>query len=146
MSLPPEFFEQEHKGGRGRPVTSWALSMSTRIAFSVANVQARLGKKRGTQAEAIRLVALRRGMTIEGVKKAVKRAGALPKKWVNFSSHTRDIVIEIDRRTTGFPDTIKDFLCNRLSPITLVDFLREHNINGECPQWLLTAYFDAKEK
>lgn len=142
MSLPPEFFETP-TGARGRPVTSWVLSMSTHIAFQVANVQARLRIKRGAQAEAIRLVAAKRRMSIEGVKKAVKRSGALPKTAVHFFQAIQDHDAEIDRRTGQFPDTVKHFLLNRFSPMTLVAFLRQHNINGECPQWLLTAYFDA---
>ncbi len=68
------FVEDSQKGVRGRPqVSDTQKSEPYKITMDVARAQARLPDKRGAQAEAIRLVATKRGMTIDGVKKALKR-------------------------------------------------------------------------
>lgn len=142
------FVENSDKGGRGRPkVSDTRKSEAYKITMDVANTQVRLPDKRGAQAEAIRLVAAKRGMTVDGVKKALKRCN-----YFDTTKHARlyrdlgDMLGELERRMSRFPPTMQAYLLDHSSPYKLLDFLREHNINGDCPQWLLTAYFDAKEK
>lgn len=141
------FVEDSEKGVRGRPqVSDTQKSEAYKITMDVASAQARLPDKRGAQAEAIRMVATKRGMTVDGVKKALKRCAVNSASFAGFVRPLLDILPEIERRTSRFPPTMQAYFLDHSNPFKLLNFLREHNINGDCPQWLLTAYFDAKEK
>lgn len=141
------FVEESDKGVRGRPwVDGSQKSQAFKITMDVVFTQARLPGKRGAQAEAIRLVASKRGMTVDGVKKAVKRSDIATNTMSDFMRQVSDILPEMDRRMSRFPSTMQAYLFEHSHPHKLLEFLREHNINGDCPQWLLTAYFDLKEK
>lgn len=131
--------------GRPRVQGTWD-SKATRISHEVAVTLSELPLKRGSFAEAIRLVAAKHGMTEEGVKKALKRSGGFNASWSNIRRLVDSYDAEIKRRTCRFPPTVLSYILENSDLKKLVFYLREHNINGDCPQWLVTAILDAKEK
>lgn len=141
------FVDKSDKGSRGRPKIqgTWD-SKANQISHEVNVALSELPPERGSRAQAIRQVADKRGIKEDSVKKALKRGGGVVTGWANLRRSADAWSAEIDRRTCRFPPTIVEYLQDLIGMEKLTIFLRENKINGDCPQWLLTAYFDSIEK
>jgi hypothetical protein len=137
MSLPEDFFAEPHKG-RGRP-KSQTLAEARRgapgkIALEVFRAELRLG----STMTAARAVAAEWRLPVGTVKRYASRHRE-GLEWLARVDHIiMALLAECDRRMLAFPDDVRQGL--RDVPMSkLLALLREHNIDGTCPKWLIDA-------
>jgi hypothetical protein len=126
---------------RGRPRVKNPLALTApRIAWAVFQHELSLGPGRGTQAEAIRLVAAEKRISSSTVKKAAQRYVHLASSFrstAEFIASTAPDIGECERRISGFPDDVRAVLESEWSYAQLLPFLRAQGIDGTCPRWLI---------
>lgn len=130
------FVDDSDKGGRGRPRKRWYESKDCQIAQEVFYTEMLLGSKRGNFMSACYIVAERRQISVETVRKAAQRKRSV--RGLIASRRTiEDNVSEIERRTKMFPANDLAYLYERMTTPALLNLLRDNKINGDLPpQWL----------
>lgn len=130
------FVEDSQKGVRGRPRKPWHESKDSQIAQEVFYTEMLLGSKRGNYMSACYIVAERRQISVEAVRKASQRKKSI-KGLVHSRRTIEDAAHEIERRTKMFPANDLAYLYEKLTTVGLLSLLLDNNINGDLPpQWL----------
>mgnify|MGYP000910257498 CR=1 FL=1 len=137
MTLPESFFAEPHTG-RGRPkaqtLAETLRGAPGKIAFEVFLAELRLGS---TMAAA-RAVAAKWRLPVGTVKRYASRHRN-DLEWLALAQHAvAPVIAEVDRRMVGFPDDVRAGLRGVPMP-KLLAMLRDHNIDGTCPKWLIDA-------
>lgn len=135
------FVDSPAKRGRGRPKLRTLLelnrSMGATIAMEVFREEFQQGCGRGAFMAAVRIVASRRRMPVDSVKRSATRYRTAVRWQAKFESEIGAYSAEIDRRMMGFPADVHEWVGVKLSTAGLMTLLRENNIDGTCPKWLI---------
>jgi hypothetical protein len=119
---------------------------------AVERANAGMGEHRGDITRATKAVAIARRMKYDSVKRAVSRNRELrplaKSLWITQEALTTSIdrqchaldsiAEELTRRMLGMPEDVKALL-GGADAIKLLEFLRAHNIDITCPDWLVDA-------
>lgn len=137
--------------GRGQPpLTSQTIariyrSLAVRVALQVRVETHRLGSKRGSKERAIDAVAVLYSKRIGNrpyiprstVKKYEQRYGKHVEQRAKAIVEIDRVTREIERRTLGFPEDVRETLFMRCSSVPLLRYLRDAGIDGTCPKSLI---------
>lgn len=111
-----------------------------RIAMEVFRLRRTLKPARGVAARSIEQVASRYGMSFAAVKKAAQRHRDLDDA-VALLSRLDEEARELRRRLLGVPDDVRRGL-GKLPAAWLLAFLRDNDIDGTCPSWMVEVVRD----
>lgn len=122
---------------RGRPALTNIFRGGALIAQEVFRVEYHLPSTRrtGRFMAAVRVVAARRRMQPDSVKRTATRYRKLRALTV-FAEAAPAAQDEANHRMRRFPDDVRAWCSQTMSFAGLLRFLREHDIDGTCPQWL----------
>ncbi|MBX3601069.1 MAG: hypothetical protein KF863_10620 [Rubrivivax sp.] len=129
--------------GRGRPALD-SLPFGDarhrkggpRVARLVFEAELRMGTRHGALTAAVREVAQRLGMPIDTVKRYATRYRSA-RRMTRLRAELTATIEEADRRMLGMPDDVRCTLESALTTGGLLRLLRENEIDGTCPQWLV---------
>lgn len=120
-------------------------SLAVRVALQVRVEAYRLGSQRGSKERAIDVVAVLYSKRIGNrpyiprstVKKYEQRYGKHVESRAKAIALVDEAMTEIERRTLGFPDDVRDTLFLTCPPMPLLEYLRSAGIDGTCPKFLI---------
>jgi hypothetical protein len=137
------FLPEPKPNQKGRRANKFAQTKDYRLVMQTYVLAQNLGGRRGDFMRAVNLIAKRHNIKPETLRKVAQRHRYL-KSFALSAENIKDLCGEIDRRMFGFPDPIRDFLLEKCSMTRLLVFLRSNNINGDCPQKLVSFYYENK--
>jgi histone H3/H4 len=107
-----------------------------KVAQDVFEIEAALGAKRGSLANAIRQVTAEQGMAVETVKKHAQRYAEHFREDAHARRQRLARFAGLERRISGFPDDVRaKFLAAPAS--RAMRLLVNQRIDGTCPAWLV---------
>lgn len=129
------------KRGRGRPALETVADFGhsgPKVAQDVFQIEAALGRGRGSLAKAIRQVAAQAEMPVETVKKHAQRYA----EHFREAAHARRLHAArfdgLARRISGFPDDVRARFVE-VPASRAMSLLVNNEIDGTCPAWLVAC-------
>lgn len=114
------------------------------LALKVFVAEAHIGGKRGDLTAATHQIAQRYRIDYQTLKRAVSRYRRL-RTFAHGIASIAPIGAELERRTLGMPDDVRNVILNDYSGADLLELLRAHKIDMTCPQWLIDAVREQRD-